>query len=69
MISLAALRKHKLMSQRELAAASGVTRATVSHLETGKMRPKIVTVRKICQALGVRPKDVDEFRRALGLAG
>jgi len=57
------------MTQQELAAAAGVTVATVSYAETGKMRPKILTIRKICKALDVQPKDVDEFRRALGLAG
>jgi transcriptional regulator with XRE-family HTH domain len=67
MTSLAVLRKQKLMTQRELAAAAGVTIATVSYAETGKMRPKILTIRKICRALGVEAKDVDEFRRALDL--
>jgi len=67
MTPLAVVRKQKLMTQRELAAAAGVTIATVSYAESGKMRPKMLTIRKICTALGVQPNDVDEFRRALDL--
>jgi DNA-binding XRE family transcriptional regulator len=67
MTALAVVRKQKLMTQRELATAAGVTIATVSYAESGKMRPKILTIRKICAVLGVQPEDVDEFRRALDL--
>jgi transcriptional regulator with XRE-family HTH domain len=67
MTPLAALRRQKLMTQRELATAAGVAVATVSYAETGLMRPRLVTIRKICVALGVEPKDVDEFRRALDI--
>jgi transcriptional regulator with XRE-family HTH domain len=66
---LAVLRKERLMTQRELAAAAGVTVATLSYAETGSSTPRIGTIRKICTALGVQPKDVDEFRRALDLPG
>ena len=55
------------MTQRELAAAAGVTTATVSYAESGLTRPKMLTIRKICAALGVQPGEVDEFRRALDL--
>lgn len=67
MTPLGVLRKQKLMTQRELAAAGCVTMATVSNAETGKMRPKILTIHKISRALGMQPKDVDEFRRELDL--
>jgi transcriptional regulator with XRE-family HTH domain len=67
MTTLVVLRKHKLMTQGELATAAGVIRATVSYAETGLTHPKIVTIRKICTVLGVRPEDVDEFRTALEL--
>jgi DNA-binding XRE family transcriptional regulator len=69
MTSLAVCRKQKLMTQRQLAAAAGVTVATVSHAETGLTHPKMVTIRKICKVLGVQPQDVDEFRKALELPG
>ena len=65
--ALAVLRKEKLLTQRELASAAGVTIATVSYAESGVTKPKILTILKIRMALGVRPKDVDEFRRALDL--
>jgi transcriptional regulator with XRE-family HTH domain len=55
------------MTQRELAAAAGVTVATVSYAESGLKRPKMLTIRKICAALGVQPEDVDEFKKALDL--
>jgi transcriptional regulator with XRE-family HTH domain len=67
MTSLAVLRKQKLMTQRELAAAAGVTIATVNYAEGGLTKPRIVTIRKICRALGVQANEVDEFRRALEL--
>jgi transcriptional regulator with XRE-family HTH domain len=67
MTPLAVLRKQRLMTQRELAAAAGVTMATVSYAESGLTKPKILTIRKICVALGVEPKDVDEFSKALDL--
>jgi DNA-binding XRE family transcriptional regulator len=69
MTPLAVLRRQKLMTQRELAAAAGVTVATVSYAETGLTHPKIITIRKICTVLGTQPEDVDEFRRALDLPG
>jgi transcriptional regulator with XRE-family HTH domain len=65
--ALAALRKQKLMTQRELATAAGVSLATVSYAESGLTKPKIFTIRKICKALGLQPRDVDEFRKALDL--
>jgi transcriptional regulator with XRE-family HTH domain len=55
------------MTQRELAAAAGVTVATVSYAESGLTRPKMFTIRKICAALGVKPEEVDEFKKALDL--
>jgi transcriptional regulator with XRE-family HTH domain len=62
MTALAVLRKQRLMTQRELAAAAGVTTATLSYTESGLTRPKIVTIRKICRVLSVQPRVVDEFR-------
>ena len=55
------------MTQQELAAAAGVTVATVNYAENRLSYPRISTIRKICKALGVQPKDVDEFRRSLDL--
>jgi transcriptional regulator with XRE-family HTH domain len=69
MTPLAVLRKQRLLTQRELAAAAGVTMATVSYAESGLTKSKMITIRKICTVLGVQPKDVDEFRKALDLQG
>ena len=63
---LAALRKRKLLSQRDLATKAGVSVSTVALLEAGRSVPKLVTMRKICDALGIGdPGKVVEFRRVI----
>lgn len=46
------------MTQRALAAAAGVSNATVWSIETGRFVPKDLTLYKIAAALGV---DVEEL--------
>ncbi len=41
------------LTQAQLAEAIGVTRITISHIETGKFELKISMLEKICDALGV----------------
>jgi transcriptional regulator with XRE-family HTH domain len=63
---LATLRKRKLLSQRDLAKKAGVGESTVALLEAGRSAPKLVTMRKICDALGIGdPAKVVEFRRVI----
>ena len=50
------------MTQRELAAASGVPQGTISSAETESRTPGIDVLLKLCRALGVRPDDL--FERA-----
>jgi len=49
-------REQRFMSQKELATKTGLTIATVSRLEGGKHRPHFATVRRLAEALGVRPQ-------------
>jgi transcriptional regulator with XRE-family HTH domain len=67
-IRLAALRRRVPWTQRELAAAAGVSVATIRGLEQGGPRcPRPRVIRALAAALGVPPAAVAEFRLALGL--
>ena len=46
------------MTQRELAAVSGVSLATIVRLEQGRQPPRISTVRKLANALEVEPAEL-----------
>jgi transcriptional regulator with XRE-family HTH domain len=46
------------MSQRELAAASGVSQTTIYKIEAGKVEARPSTTRKLAAALGVEPKEL-----------
>jgi len=67
-VRLAEARRRKMLTQVELAVASGVSPQTISNLERGLYgRPQVRVMRRIAEALGVEPAAVDEFRTALGL--
>jgi transcriptional regulator with XRE-family HTH domain len=46
-------RQRKMLTQAELAELAGTTEATVNRLEQGLQRPRISTVRKLAEALGL----------------
>ena len=52
MVSIKALRKSKSMTQKELAKALGISRATVSKYEAGLRTPNMDMMVKICDVLG-----------------
>jgi transcriptional regulator with XRE-family HTH domain len=52
---LRGLRLDRALSQRDLAALSGVAQATINRLEQGHRSAYPVTVRKLAKALGVDP--------------
>ena len=54
------LREGKWLTQEELASASGVGVATISRLETGKVRPSIRTIRSIAKVLDIPPDELYE---------
>lgn len=52
------IREQKALSQRELAKLACINTATVCRIETGQHRPYPSTIRKIAQALEVRPEEL-----------
>jgi transcriptional regulator with XRE-family HTH domain len=63
---LRTLRKARGLTQQKLAERAGVRRTTLSAIETGRKRPRLLVMRRVCEALSIAPIDVDEFRLALG---
>jgi len=59
------LRLQQLWSQRELARRAGVAEGTIVNIETGQRLPRLLTVRRIANALGVNWMEIDEFRQAI----
>lgn len=62
MNGLKAIRERRLITQEELATASGVAVVTISRLETGKVKPSIRTIRALATALKM---DTEEARDLL----
>ena len=48
-------RERKAWTQAELASRAQVTQLTIIRIENGKTRPRLPTVRKLADALGVDP--------------
>ncbi len=59
------LRIARLWSQRELASRAGVSENTVINIETGRRLPRLLTMRRIADALGVDWNGVAEFRASV----
>jgi transcriptional regulator with XRE-family HTH domain len=58
-------RKRRLLSQRELAQLAGVSTATVNYIELAKIRPHPSTLRKLAEALEVKPEELVEHLEQL----
>ena len=52
------LRKQKKMTQKELAAQTGLSEFTIKKYEADKFKPKIEAVKKLAVALEVSPFDI-----------
>ncbi len=52
------LRREQALSQQDLMRATGVAQATLSDLERGKRGARASTLRKLAEALGVKPKEL-----------
>jgi transcriptional regulator with XRE-family HTH domain len=62
------LRIRRLLSLRELATRADVALRTIVEAEAGRQVPQPKTMRKLAEALGVDPMEVDEFRAAIEAA-
>ena len=57
------LRKQHKLSQEELAAAVGVTRQTITSLETGKYTASLVLAWRIARYFGLSIEEVFDFSK------
>ena len=51
-------RERRLLTQRELAERIEVTVGTINRIERGVHRPRLGTIRKLAEALGVDPDEL-----------
>ena len=63
-LKLREVRQRLFVTQEELAERAGITVSTLSRLENGLQRPRISTVRKLAEALGVAPEELVEWNGA-----
>ena len=61
MVKLQEARRRRFLSIRDLAKRAGVSPRTIVEAEAGRRVPYFVTARKIAEALGVEPGEIDEF--------
>ena len=52
------LRRERALSQRDLSRITGIAHDSISQLETGKRNAQPRTIRKLAEALGVKPKEL-----------
>jgi transcriptional regulator with XRE-family HTH domain len=65
MASLRDIRLSRAFSQRDLAEKAGIAPKTIVDLEQGRQEPRLRTIRRLAEALGVEPLEIDEFRQAI----
>jgi XRE family transcriptional regulator, fatty acid utilization regulator len=53
-------RTRRALTQAQLAERAGVTTATVARIERDEIEPRMTTLRKLAQALGVDPAELVE---------
>ncbi len=52
------LRKERLLTQQELSRTSGISQDGISQLETGRREAQPGTIKKLAEALGVKPREL-----------
>lgn len=57
-LALKAWRRRRALSQKDLADAAGVRRATIAEIESGRRAPRPSTIRKLAGALELQPEDL-----------
>ena len=60
-VKLREVRERRFVTQAELSNRTGLTVANISRIENGVQRPRISTVRKLAEALGVEPEELVEW--------
>lgn len=53
------------MSIADLAKAAGMSTRTIVDIEHGRTVPRLLTIRKLSEQLGVTAHEVEEFNRAI----
>ena len=61
LVKLRQVRQRLFVTQAELATRTGIAEATLSRIENGLQQPRISTVRKIADALGVAPEELVDW--------
>ena len=59
MTKLRILRERLFLTQPELAEKAGISHITLNRLENSKQNPSFKTIRKLAEALGVKPGDIE----------
>ena len=54
------LRTREALTQRDLSERTGLTIAAISRIERNQVEPRLSTVRKLADALGVHPSQLIE---------
>ena len=54
------IRTREALTQRDLSERTGLTIATISRIEQNQAEPRLSTVRKLANALGVHPSQLME---------
>ena len=65
MVTLKEARAARLLTVRGLAERAGVAFSTVHLIENGKSVPRFAVIRKLSDALGVEPGEIEEFAAAI----
>jgi transcriptional regulator with XRE-family HTH domain len=52
------LRERRVMERRELAEKSGISYSTLAQIETDQRKARAQTVKRLADALGVRPEEL-----------
>ncbi len=68
MPTLKEARAERLLSVRALAEKAGVAFSTVHLIETGRSVPRFGVIQKLSTALGVEPREIEEFAKAIDRA-
>jgi transcriptional regulator with XRE-family HTH domain len=61
------LRIQRDITQQALAAAAGVTKGTISHIECHAFPPRMETMLKVAKALDVQLAYIDEFKQRIAV--